>query len=146
MKHLKLFETYKNTTRRERVVNPILEKQLGDVVDESDIYSYVQALHHTDEDFSEGNLGERIEWYPQYKLSYISLSSLDLDEWYWDEEEVNMFEEQLKNGSKYPPIVVSHDYSIIDGTHRANALNQAGIEKILAFVGIGNDEVYDPFD
>ena len=142
MKYLKLFEQY---SRKEMVVKPLLNKHIGDIVDESDIYSYVEALHHTDEDFSDGNLGERIEWYPQYQLKEVSLSDLDLDEHYWGESDVEEFKERFLESGKYPPIILAHDYSIIDGTHRANSLEQAGEKVILAFVGIGNDETFDPF-
>jgi len=146
MKHIKLFEAYRNKERFNSVINPILAKSPGDIVPEDQIYVYVEALHHTDSDFEDGDLGERIEHYPKYILGVININTLDLDEWYWDENEVDNFEERFKTTGKYPPIVVSHDYSIIDGTHRANALKQAGEENILAFVGVGNTDVYDSFE
>jgi hypothetical protein len=136
MKYIKLFEQYNN----------ILNHTLDDIVDESDIYQYVESLHHTSDDFIDGDLGNRIEWYPQYKLVEVPLSSLDLDEFYFDDTEVDRFKKMFTESGKYPPIVISHDYSIIDGTHRANALDQLGKESVLAFIGIGNDDSYDPFD
>lgn len=142
MKYLKLFEQY---NRKEFVIKPLLNKEIGDIVDETDIYSYVEALHHTKEDFYEGNLDDRIEWYPQYQLKLISLSDLDLNEHYWGEDDVDDFKNKFLESGKYPPIVLAHDYSIIDGTHRANSLEQAGERTILGFVGIGNDDIFDPF-
>ena len=51
------------------------------------------------------------------------------------------------NTKEYPPIVVSKNYSIIDGTHRANALKFCGLKKILAFVGYdGVNESFNPED
>lgn len=142
MNHLKMFEEY---NRKELVINKVLNKKIGDIIDESDIYSYVEALHHTDEDFYDGNLGERIEWYTQYQLKQVALSDLDLDEHYWGESDVEEFKDKFLESGEYPPIVLAHDYSIIDGTHRANSLEQSGEKFILAFVGIGNDEIFDPF-
>lgn len=142
MKYLKIFEEY---NRKELVIKPILNKKIGDIVDESDIYSYVEALHHTNDDFFDGNLGDRIEWYPKYQLKEVMLSELNLDEHYWDESEVEEFKTKFLHSGKYPPIVLAHDYSIIDGTHRANSLEQVGEKNILAFVGIGNEEIFDPF-
>lgn len=138
MKYIKLFEDYK-------YIDFILNKDIGDIVDESDIYNYVESLHHNYDDFIDGDLAKRIEWYPEYKLVKVDLSKLDLDEFYWDEVDVEEFKDKFLNNKTYPPIVISHDYSIIDGTHRANALYQVGETEILAFMGIGKDEVYDPF-
>jgi ParB-like chromosome segregation protein Spo0J len=36
----------------------------------------------------------------------------------------------------YPPIVLNKDYSIIDGTHRINALDDLGYKTVIAFVGV----------
>lgn len=147
MKYIKLFEAYRNKERFDSVVNPILAKKIGDIVPEADIYSYADELQPPYSDaFVDGNLGDRIEHYPQYKLSIIPISSLDLDEWGWEESDVDDYEEKFKTSGKYPPIIIAHDYSIIDGTHRANALKQAGEENVLAFVGVGNTDVYDPFE
>lgn len=137
-----MFEQY---SRKDKFIKPFLHKNIGDVVDGSDIYSYVKALHNKDEDFYDGNLGDRIEWYPKYQLKKVSLSDLDLNEHYWGESDVEIFKNKFLDSSNYPPIVLSHDYSIIDGTHRSNSLEQAGEKDILAFVGIGNDEKFDPF-
>ena len=113
---------------------------IGDVYDESDIYTYVQKLHHKRrEDFSEGDLGDRIEEYPYYIVKEIPISDIDLDEFYLDEDDVEEYMDMIIERQSYPPIVISKKYmsyhSIIDGTHRANALKELGFNSIICFVG-----------
>ena len=142
MKFLKTFEKYLSN----RLDNSIINNKVGTIVEESSIYQYIETLHHTQDDFIDGDLPRRIEWYPQYKLILIPIDRLDTDEFYWDETEVDKFKDLYLETNKYPPIVIAHDFSIIDGTHRLNALEQLGEKKILAYMGIGNDKIYDPFE
>lgn len=113
---------------------------IGDVLPESDIYQYVQGMHHTDEDFWDGDLGDRIENYSQYKLREISISKIDIDEFYIDEDDIEGYQERYESSKDYPPIVLEKiymgRYTIIDGTHRVNALNNLGITTVKAWVGV----------
>ena len=58
MKHIKLFESYKADRKKEILDLAWHNAKIGDVLDESDIYQYVQELHGND-DFIEGDLGDR---------------------------------------------------------------------------------------
>ena len=108
--------------------------KIGTVLPESEIYQYVESLHN-DEDFIDGDIGDRIEEFPKYTLMEINISSLDLEEWELDICVAEEYSEVFKNTGYSPPIVVSDECSIIDGLHRANSVNLCGKKSILAFVG-----------
>jgi hypothetical protein len=113
---------------------------IGDTYEESDIYTYVQKLHHKrEEDFWEGNLGERIEKYPFYIVKEIPIEQIEMDEFEIDEDDVEEYVELFKKLNSYPPIVLTKKqygyYYIIDGAHRANALRELGLKSIISFVG-----------
>ena len=113
---------------------------IGDTYEESDIYTYVQKLHHKrEEDFWEGNLGERIEKYPFYIVKEIPIEQIEMDEFEIDEDDVEEYVELFKKLNSYPPIVLTKKqygyYYIIDGAHRANALRELGLKYIISFVG-----------
>ena len=110
----------------------------GEIYDESDVYSYVQRIHSNEEDFDTGDLGQRIEHYKRYKIEIIDISKLNLDRFQIYPDVVNKYIKQYKKYGVYLPIVTTDDYEIIDGNHRATALNELGINKILGFVGMKN--------
>lgn len=129
--------------KKEEILKIINSKKVGDVLPEDIVYQYIQAIHADYEGaFIDGDLGYRIEHYPEYKLEWVDFDDIDYDEFWWDENVVDEYEKEYLINKKYPPIVISHDGRIIDGTHRANALINAGEDKILAFVGMGNDMIY----
>jgi hypothetical protein len=113
---------------------------IGDVYEESEIYSYIQTLHRKrKEDFWEGDLVQRIEKYPYYVVKEIPIDDIDMDIYQVDEDDMEEYIELFKELQSYPPIVVTKkDYgyhNIIDGTHRANALRELGLTSIVCFVG-----------
>lgn len=122
------------TTLQEFLLNETFTNKtvkIGDILPESEIYSYIQKLHRNEEDFWEGNIGDRIESYTSYKAMEVSLDIISTDEYYLDDDSVEEYIEKYKKIGTYPPIVLGHfdtnwGYNIIDGTHRANALKQLG--------------------
>ncbi len=113
---------------------------IGDVYEESDIYEYVRKLHYKrSEDFWEGDLGERIERFPYYKVMEIPIGDIEMDEYQLDEDDMEEYVDMYRERGTYPPIVLGKKqygyYNIIDGTHRANALKEIGLESIVCFVG-----------
>lgn len=109
----------------------------GEIYDEADVYSYVRRIHANDDDFELGDLGTRIENYKKYKVEYVNISDLNLDRFYIDDYTVEKYKIQYEKYKAYLPIVVDADNEeIIDGNHRANALSQLGLDKILAFRGL----------
>lgn len=112
--------------------------KIGGIYDEGDVYGYTQRIHHTNDDFIDGDLGERIEEYEKYIVMEISISDIEIDEYQIDDSLVDDYKEKFNKNKTYPPIVLNSDYGIIDGTHRANALYELGFKTIIAFVGVEN--------
>ena len=135
----------------ESTVHPLLQamqelKEDGVVesVDAHTIYSNVQSGHREPDDFVEGDIGDRIYWFDDYKLSSLPISNLNLDEHYVDEDLVDDYIEHIKYSPKtMPPIVYDPiAKSIIDGIHRANAYAKLGYETIPAYVGLTKSDSY----
>ena len=125
---------------REELNNTNLSVNIGDVYEESEIYTYIQKLHYKrDYDFWEGDLGERIEKFPYYIVKEVPIEDIEMDEYQLDEDDMEEYIEMFKERGSYPPIVLGKKsygyYNIIDGTHRANALRELGFDKIICFVG-----------
>ena len=119
------------------------EAKVGDILPEDIIYQYVQSLHRDMSNFWEGDLSDRIENYSNYQLKEINISEIDIDEWEIDDSDVTEYKNKTRETNDYPPIIVDDKqwgkYSIIDGTHRANALHELRHKTIKAWVG-----VFDP--
>jgi gamma-glutamyltranspeptidase len=64
MNYIKTFEGY---NRFKEAYIKDTNAKIGDILDESTIYHYVQHIHDREKDFYDGDLGERIE-----KLSFIN--------------------------------------------------------------------------
>jgi hypothetical protein len=130
----KLNENYTNTNIK-----------IGDVYSESDVYPYIQKLHRNEDDFYDGDIGERIERFPQYQVAEIFVDKINMDEYELDDDYFNDYVEKYKQIGTYPPIVLGYydnrwGYDIIDGTHRANALKNAGLKSIVCFVGLNEHQ------
>ena len=100
---------------------------IGQIYSESDVYSFVQKIHRNEEDFYEGNIGQRIEEYSNYKVLKIPINTICTDEYELDEDYVKDYILKYKELGTYPSIVLGRlntdwGYDIIDGNHRVNAL------------------------
>jgi len=120
---------------REDFLEKIKTIKINDIVPEDIIYQYIQQIHWNDNDWSEGDISDRIEQYKNYILKEVSIDKIDIEEFQTYEDIVKKYADQTKNTGYYPPIVIAHDYQIIDGTHRAQAIEMLGMKTILAFVG-----------
>lgn len=113
------------------------ENNWPEILSAYDLLQKIRRIHKSPIDFEEGDLTERILRYDGFKLRKIPLSKLDLDEWAINDDVVDEYVEYLKKNPDYPPIIVGYRANtIIDGTHRANALVKAGHTQILAYVPI----------
>jgi len=136
MKNLKPFKQFVNENNI-GIINTYTNKNVnvGDYFEEHLIYSYSQRMHHTYDDFIDGDLGARIEEYDKYVVKNIKISEIEIDEFQIDETFIDQYIEAFKKRGTYPPIILDSEYRIIDGTHRVNALNDLGVEYVIAFVG-----------
>jgi hypothetical protein len=139
MKHLKtykIFEANEKLKSRADLNKCWYNAKIGDKISEEYIYNYVQYLHDDYEGaFIDGDLGDRIEEFEIYKLTELSISQIDLDEFDINEDSVQEYKSIIKETGDYPPIVVDEDYRIIDGAHRAVAVSELQ-DKIKAWVGV----------
>ena len=150
------FKDNQQEDRYKPILDKITNAKVGDILSNDVVYMYVQYLTDNagkyEECFgdSEADLGERLDQYDKYILKEIPIDKIDTEEWGFDMDDVQEYMKMYSNTKEYPPIVVSKNYSIIDGTHRANALKLCGLKKILAFVGYDgvNESVNedDPYD
>jgi hypothetical protein len=137
-----LVKTFESYSRYDKVLNKIKNAKVGDVLPNSDIYLYVEYLndkskiHTHSENFIDGDLGDRIDEYDYYILQKIPINYIDINEWDTYDDEIDLYQKVFQKTKDYPPIVISSYNSIIDGTHRANALYNSGETEILAFIGI----------
>ncbi len=97
----------------------------------------VKSMHHTPQDFYFGDLVDRIQKCKRYVLRELPISSITHAEWYVDDVLVASYVDKLSAGDEYPLIIYDAvDGSIIDGTHRVNALLSAGVDVVRAYVGL----------
>ena len=105
------------------------------VVDSRTVLDMVQDIHGRPEDFDEGDLVHRINKFDTYEKTVMDISDLDLDEWQVDEDFVEELSKRIEKEGYHPIVYDPDEGSIIDGTHRANALSLIGTTKIKAYVG-----------
>ena len=100
----------------------------------------VMNSHHTPEDFSEGDIQERIDQFDYYHLVEIDLNRLDREEFHVDDDLVKDYVVKIKNEGveNMPPMLISDNDEIIDGIHRLNALLDCGYKKFPVYVGSEN--------
>jgi hypothetical protein len=108
---------------------------IGQRVSSDLVYSVVQRIHRNDDDFVDGDIGERLEKFDEYEVKMLKISTIDLDEWDVQPDLVEEFA-NLSKETAFPIVYDIVDKSIIDGIHRANAAHMRGETEIVALVGI----------
>lgn len=128
-------DNYK-TTRLESYV-PLLDFNIIEEKEEGFIYQEVQKIHHTSDDFIDGDLGDRIEEFKYYHLQVIDLMTLNKDEWIVFDDAVDDIVDEIKTKGlqDMPKMIISDKKSLIDGIHRLNALLKIGITNYPCYVG-----------
>lgn len=85
----------------------------------------------------DANTEQKILSFPEYELTEIPISTLNINDREFNQELVDNYIEQTKINPDYPPIVVdSNTGDIIDGVHRTKALQNMGNDTIRAYVGV----------
>ena len=124
-----------------------LEKEfkVGMIVPEHEVYAFIQSIHHEEEDFSDGDIGERIEAYESYEVKEVPLSKIEKPWTYIDED---MVDDYLgKAMETVPPILLGYysdgTYQTIDGGHRVTVALKRNQTTIKAFVAIDSTQLKD---
>lgn len=116
---------------------PLLAFNIIEEKEEGFIYQEVQKIHHTSDDFIDGDLGERIEAFKYYHLQVTDLTKLDKNEWVVFDDTVDEIINEIRTKGllKMPKMIISDKKSLIDGIHRLNALLKIGITNYPCYVG-----------
>lgn len=100
------------------------------------VANHIHKLHSRPEDFSEGDLLHRSSKFTHYERRLLPIASIDLNEFALDDDLVLSYARTFLDTGVCPEIVFDGvDRSMIDGLHRAVALDRCGETQILAFVG-----------
>lgn len=101
----------------------------------------VYDLHHSPQDFDDGDIEENITDFGFYDLKRIPVQGLHTDYFEIRDGLVDAYAQQ--DAETAPPIIYDPTHNlIIDGNHRAKAAARRGDETILAYVG--DPATYDP--
>ena len=101
------------------------------------------GIHHSPEDFDEGDLFHNITSFGRYELKRIPVAGLKLGMYTIHDDLVDDYAALI--AASQPPIVINPIHNlIIDGNHRANAAAKRGDHEILAYVG--DPSTYSPPD
>jgi len=111
------------------------------VVSSDEVLKMCKDLNRSSEHFDKSGVPEKILKHKKYELKKVPVSSFDLGSIEFNEELKDKYKEMTKINPDYPPVIFdSEQGSIIDGNHRAKALQEMGYESIRAFVSISNVE------
>jgi hypothetical protein len=108
------------------------------IVTSEELCCDVEDIHHNHDDIIEGDLLSRIARFDFWELKVLDIDCIDLNQFSIYDHLVDDYMKEIKNNPNYPPVIIddksySHP-SIIDGTHRLNALDKLGYKKVKAFV------------
>ena len=133
MKHIKTFENFHYEDDIAEIFDVMKIHKIGNIISNETLYNYVNAMHdlEMDNDF----IKDHILKYPRFQLVELNLQNIDVDS--TGERLVDEYVDMYKETNWYPPIIYdTEEDMIIDGYHRATALDKLGENKILAWVGI----------
>jgi glutaredoxin len=123
---------------KQMYINELDLEEIGYKLQPFEVVEYITTFHDMDV-YDDSDFWERCEKYDEFVLEFVDIDELNLDEWQLDNDKVEDYIELYKSTKKYPIIVIGEQenggYTIIDGLHRANTLNELGLKKIKAYVG-----------
>ena len=107
------------------------------MVDHRSVQADVIRLHGNRQDLTDGDLLHRLDRFDAFVKGSISIADIDLAEFNIGEDKVLAFMEMYRTTGTYPPVVFDAvDRSMIDGSHRANALCRLGLKEVDALIGV----------
>lgn len=109
--------------------------KIGDIISNDILYKYIDALH--DFDMDNDFIKNHILKYSKFELCNLLIDDIDLDS--VSKSLVNEYLDEYKKTNWYPPIIYDKDEDlIIDGYHRANAIEKSGDKFILSWCGVSS--------
>jgi hypothetical protein len=118
---------------------------LNDQVSCWDLIIMMRKIHPRTEDFSEGDLFERIKRFDMYTLQEISLCDIHRGRYDLDDSLIEEYAELAVNTQ--PPIILSEPFGdkrdVVDGNHRVEAQAKRNIDKLLGFIPLEETKIDD---
>ena len=110
-------------------------------ISSNDLHVLIEDLHHSPEDFIEGDIAERLEQYATYTLMSVPVNSLNFND--YNTAPCIIIDYARDWNDAVPPVVFDPiNDTLIDGAHRAAAAAQRGLAYIQAYVG--DKDTYTP--
>jgi hypothetical protein len=133
------------------LINLFEDQQWPATISGDDLALHVQELHHTPEDFIDGDIENNIASFGVYNLRTIPITDIRRGMYTIYDDLVG---EYAAVTTQAPPVIVDPSHGlVIDGNHRVEAAVARGETEILAYVGdpetysyISNDEDEDEDD
>lgn len=133
--------------KKEAIFKAVQKMKPGQILTKEDMKEYIQALHDYSRWITSLYVDSSIIKFSSFELKELDLNSLIIN---WDEKnprskedlektkgKIEAYKKQFRKTLWSPPIIFDpFDKKIIDGSHRALALKELGIRKVLAFEGI----------
>jgi len=98
----------------------------------------VENIHNNHDDIIEGDLLSRISRFNFWEFKILNIEDIDLKEFSTYKHLIEDYMEEIKKNPNYPPVIIDDKSystpSIVDGTHRLNALDRLGYKQVRAFV------------
>jgi hypothetical protein len=126
-----------------KIITEAQQQEWPATIDGVDLANQIMRgdMHHTPEDFSDGDIYDNICAYRTYHLKRVPISELNLELFTIHDDLVADY--ATMPGDSAPPIVLNPQWGlIIDGNHRANAAAKRGEADVLAYVG--DLQTYEP--
>lgn len=112
--------------------------KIGDKATCWDLVELARKIHHSRQDFEEGDIVDRIKNFGVYILQEIPISQIDRGSYAIDEDLVDEYAEQSQD--TMPPVILGDiygkKYDAVDGNHRVESAVLRKDETILSFVPI----------
>tara|TARA_R110001592_G_scaffold179925_3_gene421911 strand:+ start:811 stop:2946 length:2136 start_codon:yes stop_codon:yes gene_type:complete len=110
------------------------------VVSSDEVLKMCKDLNRSSKNFDKSGTPEKILKYDKYELKKVPLSSINLDSIEYSKDLKDKYKEMTRINPDYPPIIIDTiSRSIIDGKHRAKALQEMGYESIRAYISVPNE-------
>lgn len=107
------------------------------IINSDEVLKICRELNRKNKNFDESDIPGKILKYQKYALKKIPVSTLDLNNVQFNREILDKYKEIIKTNPDYSPIIInSENNEIIDGKHRAKALEEMGYDSVRAYVSV----------
>jgi hypothetical protein len=129
------------TVNEEEITSTFDYNEEINIINSDEVLKICRELNRKNKNFDESGIPEKILKYKKYALKRIPVSTLKLNDIQFNQEILEKYKEIIKTNPDYSPIIIdSENNEIIDGKHRAKALEEMGYDSIRAYVSVLDKE------